>query len=113
MPNTSVKSSAHTKGPWYIDRQSPHSPICIKPHPGRIVCDVDGTDDEAEANAHLIAAAPDLLDACKMMADWIGAMPRSAKLRYVPDSIAPEAIGLLWIYDVIDEAEAARSKECP
>lgn len=34
--------------------------MCIKPYPGRIVCDIDGTDSEAEANALLISAAPDL-----------------------------------------------------
>lgn len=54
-------TSAHTPGPWHIDRQSPHSPICIKPFPGRVICDIDGTDAEAEANARLIAAAPELL----------------------------------------------------
>jgi hypothetical protein len=58
-------SSAYTKGEWHIDRQSPHSPICIKPYPGSIVCDIEGTDAEAEANARLIAAAPVLLEACQ------------------------------------------------
>jgi len=52
---------SHTPGPWHIDRLSDYSPICIKPYPGRIVCDIDGTDPEAEANAALIAAAPELL----------------------------------------------------
>lgn len=58
-----MSDTPHTTGPWHIDRQSPHSPICIKPYPGRIVCDIQGTDEEAESNARLIAAAPDLLEA--------------------------------------------------
>lgn len=54
---------AHTPGPWHIDLQSPYSPVCIKPYPGEVVCDIEGTGPEAEANARLIAAAPDLLAA--------------------------------------------------
>ena len=64
MKNTAI-ASAHTAGPWHVDRQSPYSAICIKPYPGRIVCDIAGTDQEAEANALLIAAAPELLEVCK------------------------------------------------
>src|SRR3954467_15254806 len=60
---------AHTPGPWHIDRESPHSPICIKPYPGRIVCDIVGTDAEAEANSRLIATAPGLLASLKAMID--------------------------------------------
>ncbi|HYH66194.1 MAG TPA: hypothetical protein VD866_15990 [Urbifossiella sp.] len=48
---------------------SRYSPICIKPYPGRVVCDIDGTDTEAEANAALIAAAPDLLRAVRSHRD--------------------------------------------
>lgn len=58
-------SAAHTAGPWHVDRQSQYSKICIKPLPGRVVCDIDGDDAEAEANAHLIASAPELLSVCK------------------------------------------------
>lgn len=47
-----------------MDRHSPYAALCIKPYPGPIVCDIDGDDAEAEANARLIAAAPDLLSAC-------------------------------------------------
>jgi len=54
-----------TAGPWFVDRQSPYSALCIKPYPGRIVCDVQGNDDEAKANARLLAAAPELLAACE------------------------------------------------
>lgn len=58
----SPTSQAHTPGPWHIDRLSNCSPICIKPVPGTVVCDIGGTDAESEANAQLIAAAPELLE---------------------------------------------------
>lgn len=60
-----------TEGPWFVDRQSPYSALCIKPYPGRIVCDVHGTVAEAEANAKLLAAAPELLAACEGMCGLI------------------------------------------
>jgi hypothetical protein len=62
---------APTEGPWFVDRQSPYSALCIKPYPGPIVCDVHGTDAEAEANARLLAAAPDILAACEGMCGLI------------------------------------------
>lgn len=62
----------HSPGPWFVDRESPHSAICIKPYPGCIVCDVRGTDAEAEANARLLAAAPELLAACERICGLIG-----------------------------------------
>jgi hypothetical protein len=60
----SLKPSSPTPGPWFVDHGSPYAPYCVKPYPGRIVCDIEGSDAEAEANAHLIAAAPELLAAC-------------------------------------------------
>lgn len=61
-----------TPGSWFVDRQSPYSALCIKPYPGRIVCDVHGTDAEAEANARLLATAPELLAACEGICGLIG-----------------------------------------
>ena len=69
-----VESNARprtTQGPWFVHRQSPYSAFRIKPYPGRIVCDVHGTDSEADANARLLAAAPELLAACEGMCGLI------------------------------------------
>lgn len=66
----------HTPGPWSVepdDRPNmewnnhiaagEYMRICFMSHyPSR--------QDEMEANAHLIAAAPDLLAACKAMFEW-------------------------------------------
>jgi len=61
-----MEPKSHTPGPWNIDLQSPHCPIVIKPHPGNIICDICGIDSEAHANARPIAAAPEMLQTCKL-----------------------------------------------
>lgn len=55
--------SAHTPGPWVVD---PYTGIAkeIRINDGEILLDYDDVDHAAqEANARLIAAAPDLLEA--------------------------------------------------
>jgi len=63
----------HPPGPWEIDRFPGNSPyliannldvVCLFNHHARIKNDV------REGNAHLIAAAPDLLGACKLVMDY-------------------------------------------
>ncbi len=63
----------HTKGPWEIipfiesDAEilirASNYRHCVYAYFARI----GGTSDEMKANAHLITAAPDLLDACKIV----------------------------------------------
>ena len=60
----------HTAGPW-IAQANPDS-IDIEGYK-RIVAVVPGTDDEAIDIARLIAAAPDLLAACRETIDFIWA----------------------------------------
>ena len=88
---------AHTPGPWFVDRQSRYSALCIKPYPGRIVCDIDGTDVEAEANAMLIAAAPELRRESQSLYDAI-----QYYLIGVPDSELPEE--LVAAFDALEAA---------
>lgn len=69
--------SAHTPGPWKIDRYHPsRSPFGISRDTGdamqnKSVINSGGfarkATDEAEANARLIAAAPDLLEALTLL----------------------------------------------
>lgn len=63
----------HTKGPWFAGvNTTPHGKeIWViddydTPH-DIIRCGETGCEDDAEANACLIAAAPDLLDACRKL----------------------------------------------
>lgn len=65
--------SKHTPGPWWLGRDPCHYDSLTSISGGsdsnggiRSVAEVGGHDvDEAEANARLIAAAPDLLAACE------------------------------------------------
>lgn len=58
MPN---EFAGHTPGPWRLDLLPDRAKI-RKPENGSHICTVDhGYRDEDEANARLIAAAPDLL----------------------------------------------------
>ena len=56
----------HTPGPWLVDQTLPQSPLCIKPHHGSNICDIERSNRESKANATLIAAAPELLIACQI-----------------------------------------------
>ena len=79
--------SGHTPGPWVV-LQNPMSHDCITSDDCRI-CDMPRWDDEyAEeetANARLIAAAPDLLEALQAIEKYMRAdfddMPMSGKAR--------------------------------
>lgn len=70
-----MKTAQHTPGPWiyYPDGNA----ICVvKTHVLKVIADADfGHVDipEREANARLIAAAPDLLAALDMLAGWVDA----------------------------------------
>ena len=66
--------SRHTPGPWFIEREWDMQPgtICIlgdgmDGQPWLVCCGSDdcSADEVLEANANLIAAAPDLLAACQ------------------------------------------------
>ena len=64
--------SKHTPGPWRIDRIIAFAPTIMAN--GRRVAKVfhkDGIEDEQVlANAKLIAASPDLLEACTDLVQW-------------------------------------------
>jgi hypothetical protein len=72
---THTHTHTHTSGPWTCAEQNDWDGAHIIDKYGRIVADCQGCDipgahgevgtDEAKANAYLLAAAPDLLAACK------------------------------------------------
>jgi hypothetical protein len=55
--------SAHTPGPWQAKRGT----IVGEAGAGRIVAILDTVDEHDDANARLIAAAPELLEAARML----------------------------------------------
>lgn len=73
--------SKHTPGPWTVgvDEQD-HGRPYVKDAEGYVVCALifePGTG-EPEANARLIAAAPDLLEALRACHDYLSCIPESA-----------------------------------
>ncbi len=62
----------HTKGPWGIHTSCGNLEI----HPigdedgVEIIADIESDGEEQQANAHLIAAAPELLEACKYVVQY-------------------------------------------
>lgn len=63
----------HTPGPWEIDATYPEQSKKIHPVGSTIGVAIAFGDDEeeTEANARLIASAPDLLSALQEVEDWI------------------------------------------
>ena len=89
--------SGHTKGPWVMDRyQQLRSPDGVQVGVWGAGISWVSRSDEAEANARLIAAAPDLLEACKAL---VAAMRR---YEVEVDGDAPQAHR-----DMMDHADAA------
>lgn len=89
-----VGTGKHTPGPWYADAYGDDCDgigVCAK---GKgIVADVDSDycdTDEMHANAHLIAAAPDLLEALKAIR---GIAASSAKVSHFMDGLPEEITG--------------------
>jgi len=64
--------SKHTPGPWHVDAGDYKYHIYYsREQSDHYFAEVDGNDDdEAKANARLIAAAPDLLRALKHAVRW-------------------------------------------
>jgi hypothetical protein len=70
--------SAHTKGPWVANGDQVE--VQAEHNDGYRICDVFGSD--YKANARLIAAAPDLLEACRKMVHWRGYRGADNELRH-------------------------------
>ena len=71
--DTETKTAQHTPGPWevmYSDTGIGVDPVCDAIN-ARFKHDNELMRIEADANAHLIAAAPELLEACKTLIELI------------------------------------------
>lgn len=66
-----MKNNEHTPGEWIISEHNMSTDnILIKPIGGQVVCEIDPVPN-AMANARLISAAPDLLEALQLAASII------------------------------------------
>jgi hypothetical protein len=59
--------SAHTPGPWHADLPEKIHPRFVRDTAEVVIAYCDRGLEEAKANARLIAAAPELLEACKTL----------------------------------------------
>ena len=71
--------SEHTPGPWHAPLSDGHARSIVwakEPHGGPVatICVTD-PDDTQTANAHLIAAAPDLLEALRAVIEYMPLKP--------------------------------------
>jgi len=93
--------SKHTPGEWFTSR--PNRTIYIESRIGGgmlqevAACGPTEATEQQEANAQLIAAAPELLEACKTMAEWFKreheGFPNAGQVRTTP---AGEAAWRKW-----------------
>lgn len=61
----------HTPAPWHLSGSKEYVRKDDKPGwPAWNIAELNTATEAFEANAHLIAAAPDLLDACEALADF-------------------------------------------
>ena len=72
-------TTKHTHGPWYrsIDDSSFDEPRIIDDQ-NRFIMRLSGMDmnrDQDQANVRLVAAAPDLLNACKQLIEHLDSLP--------------------------------------
>lgn len=98
---TSVKTQ-HTPGPWTVDVSLPGI-VEIRDSEKRMLCTVYAPDytnhpvtaEEAEANANLIAAAPELLEALEDAVRWCGCSLREKESGHCIDCFAPHALEVI------------------
>lgn len=80
-------NTTHTPGPWIVARIIPQDRDFIRQvkaedGPVCFVHDLSDCQQEAKANARLIAAAPDLLAACKRMSEALRNAPHATQNAY-------------------------------
>jgi hypothetical protein len=100
-----------TPGEWHIETYSGEQWIAAgEDIQGNVICNQPEPDLEEslkywEANAHLIAAAPDLLEACMKLAEWDKKHPAG---RVYPDHEAKRLEQELT--EIVNQAKAAIDK---
>ncbi|HFF8937689.1 hypothetical protein [Serratia marcescens] len=96
-----------TPGPWEVDRNNVHSGQIATIHHclGNDWVEIwspdwPDTEEKQEANARLISAAPELLEALQAAMEWIDAVPQDVQLPTMPgfdrdwvDGIIAKALG--------------------
>lgn len=93
-----MSESKHTPGPWIASKYSSVVGCPVVNQIGHVVCNTasagtfESGKEEAEANAKLIASAPDMLDALKMIVNADDSYISAFDVKQTMLSIAKEAI---------------------
>lgn len=78
-------TTKHTPGPWKIYQSQATMPRVIVSADGSSVADANAgfpcAEDEQDANARLIAAAPDLLDALRILEEFVTELTKAGEDR--------------------------------
>jgi hypothetical protein len=85
----------HTPGPWHADTNVAGDYTQVKAHPNKFICEVDGREKEYqnEANARLIAAAPELLEALADLCYVVGHTYKDSKVFKDARAVIAKATG--------------------
>ena len=100
----------HTKGPWKYIGWDGQMEIRTEDNQETGIAFLGNREDGAipngqtRANAHLIAAAPELLEICEYMESILESIPERI-LQYIEDDILDESIYFLMIKNVIAKAK--------
>lgn len=103
------KASSHTPGPWYLE-EFQHGPTQIKDQTqNRVLADVrQWNGGQGKANARLIAAAPELLEALKAAIGFVGKVAADCDNNINPATAYLGTTAARWLgemEDVIAKAE--------
>ena len=98
-------TTKHTPGPWILTPDTDYRLNVEQLNTGWQVAQVFACDPEGEANAKLIAVAPDLLDALRNLCA-VAPRPNSARLSFKPEDPILEqfALALAAAYNVLAKA---------
>jgi hypothetical protein len=87
VPADAASHAEPTPGPWHIDRIAAGPSLYVIASDGEDVARVRGGGKDSRPNAHLIAAAPDLLTACKEAREVSAHM-----MRFIADNVPTDAM---------------------
>lgn len=90
-------NTKHTPGPWHVGRKQNHggttSAERIVSEDGEAICAELSWHDDGEANARLIAAAPELLEMLERCEMWLSTAPDGRAMQRACQAVITKATG--------------------
>ena len=109
--NTQMKETKHTPGPWiaadtFLNNQPNKTYLRQKRYGGDIIADMGPSSEINPANAALIAAAPELLEACRRADLAREAIERNANI--IKRLLHQKGLPITWLDGVIRGLDHSR-----